>query len=379
MTYGLYTILVNVLLAVIGISVALIGQPMKTYGVANTDEYFRGQCQLQIYLGLAIAAVIFCVCVILLKVELYLALFFSMSTFSYALYTFTRNVLVTRSKLVPMLLSDVVANLIRVVCLTLLIWDGSLSLSTAFIAGILGWSSPFVLYWIYSSAPTKRSSSIAKLMNQNWRFGRWLLLESGIFILSGQIFVYLTAWLLTLEDVAALGAVQLLINTLNVPISGIVHYLQPRLREELHSAGWAAWKYLLIFSGIFMVVCCTLLVLIISYFSEYLLESIFKAEYIHHAYLVPVLGTAMVMVAMTSIASITFRSVELPAIGLKAKAFAASVSCVLAIPLITHFGVLGAAFGICMNQAIQLFVYVLYMKKLLPQLQTSTFPSPQRV
>jgi O-antigen/teichoic acid export membrane protein len=101
-----------------------------------------------------------------------------------------------------------------------------------------------------------------------------------------------------------------------------------------------------------------LVTLVITLSAEDLLNVLFGHSYAQYADIVPILGFAMILTAITSAFAVAFRTVEMPQVGFWGKCLSAIMTMALAVPLIESAGVVGAAIGFVITQLCWIAVYV---------------------
>jgi O-antigen/teichoic acid export membrane protein len=160
-----------------------------------------------------------------------------------------------------------------------------------------------------------------------------------------------------LRAAGAFGAVQTLLNALNVLLVGTVNIAGPMARVRLVRDGYDEWKRWLFLVGSALTGLTIVLTALLAAFAEPLLALLFRPEYAHYALLVPLLGVATVLRGPNSILAIAFRTAEKPQVGFAAKTASAAVTLAAAYPMLHAWGLYGAALGIVITQLCWMAVY----------------------
>lgn len=210
----------------------------------------------------------------------------------------------------------------------------------------------------WRSLPKKAPASFRQTSASNWRYGRWLLLETIVYSASTQIYIYLTALWIDKASVGGLSAVLLLFSVLNVPLIGLMNVLVPVARRRLLEGDHGAWRRSLMRAGMVLVAASACVGLAICTAPATLLTLLFGPSFAQYAPLVPIVAAQFVLQAFAAILSAAFRTAELPQVGFAAKALSALATLAIAYPLISQFGVMGAAIGLMTTQAIWVSVYI---------------------
>jgi O-antigen/teichoic acid export membrane protein len=267
------------------------------------------------------------------------------------------------------LLGDCASQGAKLLLLWPLFMRGTLSVEAAFwavAAGVGAGSAVLYLLGIRPEAPG-RGYLLAQLRT-HFAFGKWLSLEGVVYLLSTQLYLYLIALFVALSAAGAFNAVQTLVNAVNALWMGITTYSMSAARSVLLAQGPRAWRHWLRRTTTWLAASVAMLLLVLSLNATQLLGTLFKPEYAPYAYLAPVLSCAAVLAVINSMLSVAFRSVNLPQMGFRAKALSAVVTTVVCVPLVTHFGVLGAATGMVVTQLCWLLVYLWGLRVTLAEL-----------
>jgi O-antigen/teichoic acid export membrane protein len=192
----------------------------------------------------------------------------------------------------------------------------------------------------------------------NWRFGRWLLLESLAYTASTQIYLYLTALWVGTAAAGALSAVSILVNAINVLLIGVTAHATPVARQRLVERGYDAWRRWLWQIGLGLTGAAALFAIVISAIAEPLLSFVYRPEYAAYAPIVPILAGAVTVRAANLTLIAAFRTAELPRIGFAARLISALVTLALAYPLVSRWSIAGAAGGMLFTQLVWLAVYL---------------------
>src|SRR5262249_44495965 len=154
------------------------------------------------------------------------------------------------------------------------------------------------------------------------------------------------------------NAVQTLVNAVNALWMGITTYSMSAARGVLLAQGARAWQRWLRRTASWLAVSVAFLLLLISAGASQLLGALFAPAFTQFAYLAPVLSVAAVLAVVNSMLNVAFRSINMPQMGFRGKALSALVTTAICVPLVSRFGVLGAAAGLVVTQLCWLAVYL---------------------
>ena len=113
--------------------------------------------------------------------------------------------------------------------------------------------------------------------------------------------------------------------------------------------------------GFVLTVSTAFIMLLVTLFAKPLLVHLYAPFYGDYAYLLPVLASSYVLTALNSVLNAAFLTALLPKAGFMAKAVSGIVTLLLAYPVISKWGVAGAAAGLLVTTATWSIVYLVYV------------------
>lgn len=369
--FGIYSLLFVAMTNVNGLLNTLISEPTRVLGVRKDGRvdavYATTQLVINATLGMLVAGVAFSVLHLLLGVNCAAALGVSAAILFVGTQEVVRALNAAGHRWRNVLASDVVCHGIKLTLLAALMLSASLRVDTAFWALAFGAAAGTAVYTLAGAklqmcAPGRFRAELSR----NWNYGKWLLLESIVFIASVNVYLYLTALLMDVESAGALNAAQTLVNSANVLWMGITAFSIPAARRILIEHGSAGWKKYLCSVGVGIVALTAGVGVVLSLFARPLLTLVFSPEYAGYAYLIPILAAAMVLTVCNAILSVAFRTLDLPRVGFEANLVSALATSIAAYPAIKYWGVAGAAGGLILTQLCWFAVYLKNLMALRP-------------
>jgi O-antigen/teichoic acid export membrane protein len=361
--FGVYSLLFAAMLTLNGLVNTVVAEPVRTLGVSGTGHLQRR------YAGAVLAIVLAVATLAAAAVALYVAcgtgagyraaLALAAAILVGGVFEVMRALAASRLQWSTVLLGDCTSQGTKLLLLAPLFFRGTLSVEAAFwavAAGVCGGMAVLYLLGIRPEPPGR--GYLLALLRTHFAFGKWLSLEGVVYLLSTQLYLYLIALFVAVSAAGAFNAVQTLVNAVNALWMGITTYSMSAARSVLLAEGPRAWQHWLRRTATWLATSVALLLLLISLNATQLLGMLFKPEYAPYAYLAPVLSCAAVLAVINSMLSVAFRSVNLPQMGFRGKAVSAVVTIVICVPLVRHFGVLGAAAGMVVTQLCWLLVYL---------------------
>jgi O-antigen/teichoic acid export membrane protein len=272
-------------------------------------------------------------------------------------HEFVRTVLATRLAVPRLLALDVVTHTLRLLGLFAMQRMGLLSVTTA-----LGWlAASSLVAWFQMDRQWFAAVAIAEVWRANWRFGRWLLVESVAHLISTRSYLYVIGALLGREQVAALSASQNLANAVNVIVMGLTAAAVPIARLKLEREGYDAWKSWLTTVALLMLLASGGAFAAIAVFARPLVGWLYPSFYAPYAPLVIVLAFGMLLEALSANLTSAFWTAGRPELNVAGKVIAAAAAVVWAYPGVTAFGIFGAAAGLVLSPVIWLLVGGLFV------------------
>lgn len=361
--FGVYSLYFTGIMLLAGFQNALITGPARVLGVrpagVDISGYFRAQVRLQLMLSAVLITSTGVGLYLLHPGDTSVTLAFLLCLLLVQLQELARVICLTRLSLDRLLRLDLVSHSLRVGLLLTAMVFGVLSPGSALlvIAAACGLGLIVTIQGLGSRGAT---APLRKTAAANWRYGRWLLLETLAYSASTQTYIYLTALWVDTTAVGGLSALLVLMNAVNVILSGMMNYAIPVARQRLLEDGYGAWQRWLVRVGILLAAAVGTFALIVSLFAESLLALIYGPTYVEFAFLVPLLALRTFLSACNMGIAAAFATAEMPQIGFAAKAVSAVATLALAYPLLAVWGVTGAAVGLVVTQLLWTMIYAIY-------------------
>ena len=189
------------------------------------------------------------------------------------------------------------------------------------------------------------------------------MLESVAHYLSIPLYLYLTSALLSHEATGGLNAAISLLNLPNVLVLGLMNLAVPMARKKLMNEGSEAWRSQLVSTGAVGIAVSVFLYAVISASGSFLLVTVYSSEFAKYADIFPIVGAYYCFLAVDTVLAATFRLAHAPQIGAMTKLWSSIITVSVAYPLISLWGLTGAAIGLVLTSATWLAIYVLYIYK----------------
>ena len=363
--FGTYSLFYTGLLLLSGLQNACITGPLRVLGVRQDEAgragYFSAQARLQLYLGAAQLLGVALLFGLVGDMDPSLLVTFMACVFLFQLQELGRVIHLTRLDTVSLLELDIVTHAARLGGLLILASMDMLSAGVALAAIALAALFGVLWTWRKLELSVSKSARPGDVARANWNFGRWLLLETLAYSASTQIYLFAMALWLDKQAVAVLAALQVLVNTMNVLVTGVANHAIPVARRKLTTSGYEEWRRWLWRVGAYLTGTTAVLGTVISIVSPQLLAFIYTPFYARYAYVVPLLALVLCAQTANNVLSIAFRTANMPQAGFAAKSASALATILLIYPLLNGWGIVGGAVGLLVTQLLWMGVYVFYI------------------
>lgn len=365
--FGIYSLFFAGIMVFSGIQSSLITGPLRVLGVRPKGIDGSGYFKAQLYLQLLMGSLLFIGSIIFLSIfssaSDSLVVSFGICLFFFQLQELTRVINITKFALKTLLLIDVLNHGLRLGILLLLVAFGLLTTTSTFLVIAAASTTGALIFINGIFSQSVKLQPIIKTMASNWNYGRWLLLESVTYSASTQIYLYFTAIWVDIQSTAALSAVQNILNIVNVLLVGGISIAVPVARQRLIEIGYLAWCQWLWKVGLVLTGGTAMLCLIVSVFAEPLLTHLYTPFFGNFWYLVPIMSISYCFRAVNTVLVTSFRTANLPQVGFAAHFISSIVTIMIASPLLSFWGVGGAAIGLAITQILWTVVYLFYVKR----------------
>lgn len=322
----------------------------------ETDSYFIANLVLSFSLGIGVS-IIFASILLLIKISLVDSILFSLFYFLFQFFEILRRILIVQKKKIRLLFADIIRFVIPVFLLF------SLNQSTnILLILILGFLFLNIVIFPYNILSSYRSSLTLFFWTENWRFGRWIILNNIAQNLSSNLFLYLGVVLLTTDELVQLNAPRVVLGLGSILFLSMENVYTPKLHlkegqlDKLQrQVGWIVKDF-----QFFLILFYSLL-LFVLFVQGMLAQYLFK---------IPSKDSIMWAYVCVLALSGLYRPIliVLRHSGLDRELYKASVFSLIAVliftyPVMSHFGLLGAIVMMLLLPLYNLFVGLSIMKK----------------
>ena len=362
--FGVYSLIATTVLALQGMQQALIIGPMmflSEVGEGSQDRFSR-YFILQVMLSapLAISAAV-AIEVFLNQWRVSQVLAIIGVIFFLQLQELLRMRFYIDLKAGKVLALDIANHVLRLMLLLFLWWFEFLSVSSAFL--VMAFAGGVTCLRVIRNVTLQPFRACADLARKSFRYGRWLLLESFAYYLSIPSYLFLSSVLLSHEATGGLSAAISLMNLPNALVLGVMNLAVPMARRKLLDEGYEAWRSQLMSTGMMVIVTSICVYVAISSAGSSFLGKVYGSEFEKYGNLLPIVGVCYCFLAVNTVLAAAFRIAHAPQIGAVTKLWSSVITLSVAYPLITLWGVEGAAAGLVVSSATWVAIYLFYISR----------------
>jgi O-antigen/teichoic acid export membrane protein len=188
--------------------------------------------------------------------------------------------------------------------------------------------------------------------SEHWKYARWILATAFVFQLTSQGYYWVVAGFLTLKGVAELRAIYLLVSPVDQVLTAITLLALPMLAQRYASRQvkefFSLWKLYLLGFVLISGSCVLLAVL----FGQPLMHRIYGGKFDDVSTLLGTLAVLPLLMAIGNTMNAALKSVERPSMVLYAYLASGVTTFAAGIPLVIHFGVRGAVYGMLVSAGV---------------------------
>lgn len=188
--------------------------------------------------------------------------------------------------------------------------------------------------------------------SEHWKYARWILATAFVFQLTSQGYYWVVAGFLTLKEVAELRAIYMLVSPVDQVLSAITLLALPMLAHRYASRQvkefLSLWKLYLMGFVLISGSCVLLAVL----FGQPLVHRIYGGKFDEVSTLLGTLAVLPLLMAIGNTMNAALKSVERPNVVLYAYLASGATTFAAGIPLVIHFGVPGAVYGMLVSAGV---------------------------
>jgi O-antigen/teichoic acid export membrane protein len=184
---------------------------------------------------------------------------------------------------------------------------------------------------------------------EHWKYTRWVLVTAFLFQLTTQGYYWLVADIISLKEVAELKAMAILVapvdqvfialNYLALPVLA-AHFADNRVSSLVTAWKWYAMAIILMTAGF---------TFLVHIFGATVTHAIYGGRYDNVAPLLTLLSLVPLVMGLGHTMNAALKAAELPKLVFLAYACSGAATLLLGIPLVNHFRLRGAVYGLLVS------------------------------
>jgi len=382
--YGAFAVAFATLLFLSGFHNVLLLEPMSVMGPARysnqASAYLAAQLKIHKLLGSLLAGALLLTALLMKLLEANRELAMATAASAFALPFFLMLWLVRR--MAYMVQRPAIAGwasagyfLLTLFGLLVLHTRNVLTPTTAFFvlgsAGLLSVALPLRQLGMLG-ARTVDPCSWRAVAQENWNYGRWLVLSTALFSVAAQIQTYLAAGFLGLGAAGIFRAMQVpsLVMTQIVIAVGLL--VLPSMSYEFGLGQLAQLRKKAVLASAFVTLLALGYAAFLALFADSIEHLLYGGKYSGYVRLIPILGLVPVCTGLAIGFSMAVRASQKPHFDLVANAISAPVGLITAAVFIRLWGLNGAAFSVVAGFAAYAAVFCWSFTRSTQQVNTLT-------
>jgi O-antigen/teichoic acid export membrane protein len=356
--YGAFAVAFATLLFLSGFHNVLLLEPMSVMGPARysdrTPAYFAAQLKIHKLLGAVLASALLLMALFMNLLGASHQLAIATAASAFALPFFLMLWLVRRMAYMvrqPAVACRASASyfLLTLIALFVLHARSVLSPASAFLLmGGAGLTSATLPLWKLGMLGAKADSQCSwkSVARENWDYGRWLVLSTGLFSVAAQGQTYLCAGLLGLGSAGIFRAMQVPSLVMAQIVTAVGLLVLPSMSHEFGLGQFTRLRHKAMLASVFLTSIALCNAAVLGFFSKSIEHMLYDGKYSPYVQLIPILGLVPVCTGLASGFSMAARASQKPHIDLVANAISAPVGLATAAVFIRLWGLDGAAFSL---------------------------------
>jgi O-antigen/teichoic acid export membrane protein len=187
---------------------------------------------------------------------------------------------------------------------------------------------------------------------EHWKYSRWVFVTALVFQLTGQAYYWLAAALLSMKDVGELRAMYNLVTPVDQIFAAMILLILPMMSFRFASRRMAGLTPLWMTHCLFTLLVTSGYAVFMNVFGKRLLHLLYGGKFDDLASCLGILALLPVVMGVGNTVNAALKASEKPQAVFAAYIASGAATFVLGLPLILHFGMRGAVYGMLASSAI---------------------------
>lgn len=282
-----------------------------------------------------------------------------------------RRLFFTEFRVIEVLIFDVGISFLQILFIAFLWFFGAVSAPNVFFAmasaSFVGLLGAFVLC---RSEFDFSSMDIKKDTTENLNFGKWLLVGSFCHLGSLYLFPWLIYALIGGEKAGAFAACYTLVNLINPFILGFNNYFRPHVMKTYSEEGVEMMHAFVMRVTLYFAPVSLLLAGFLALVGGDLVKLVYGEGFDNLRTVIAIIGISVIPVILNAPVQLAILAINRPQINPKFHSVAFLTTICIGIPLVIHFGIVGAAIGYSLSVTAGFIALIYFYKRELKVLQS---------
>lgn len=381
--YGTFALTYSIFLLLAGFHNAMILEPMSVIGPVkysnSLGKYFRKTANIHFGVTLLISGITLIIALIFKSLILNSVYYEAMLSISISLpfillFWLCRRAYYLQNKPEGATWLSILYSILTIACIVILKLHNLLNLINIFFT--LGFTSLLVSLLGYKRL-TKNQSILDKaievnsnkIINENWKYGKWVVLITIVHWISGNLYYLLTAGILGIEEVGALRAIQNLIFPIGQVLTALGVFFLPWASQQTRLNSINVFSTKIVKISVFMLLITSTYALLIIVFGRYIVNYIYNNEYDSFAYLLPFFVIPPIITALGTGLQIGIKALQLPSKIFSVNSSGAVLTIIFGTFLVKYYGLTGVAVGILLVSLVQIVLILKFWNNIIANLK----------
>lgn len=355
--YGAYAISFSILMLFYQMHFSFFLEPMSVIGYSHYRDslvdYLKGQITLHFLISVPIGILLTILSLILMSIDFQnsLKLIFSITaTMGVALpflllpWLLRRIFYILGKTWVSMIGSLLYAFNLVVLLFLYFKYETLTPIVSVWVTAIAGIGSAiFMIYFLGGKYNGYFHIPLRNILSSNWKFGKWLVIASFLMILAGQLPLFISGFMLSLDEVGAIRALQVVSQPMILSITAVSALAVPFLTADISSGKKPSFfikTQMLTFGLVLLSLLFELILILFKFPIEHVL---YNGKFANFVNLIPIWGILPVISAINSGFTSSLQASQKPYALLIASLIWLPASLLLSYLFIFWWGVYGAS------------------------------------
>jgi len=186
---------------------------------------------------------------------------------------------------------------------------------------------------------------------EHWKYSKWVFSTAFVFQLTGQGYYWIVAGLVSVKDVAGLRVMQMLVAPMDQVLAALSFLVIPALAARYASNRMRSFQSLTMRYGLAIVILNALFALFVRFAGKPAMHWLYAGKFDELVPTLYVLAFLPLIVGIGNVLGCALNAAEKPKFVFYAYVCSGTATLFGGIPLVNHFGLRGAVYGLLLSAA----------------------------